>query len=1055
MTTTTSHFQSKPDYYNSIEECSEEYKIKQQTNLRYRNFNQTHFTVGDEEQFQHYRYDKNLIISNKNISLESNIFNKLDIEYWNKYNNLEAINVLETFRYLFNKFKKGIFVKIVNNELKVFLPFSNVNFVNEWSHNIKVDPKYKSFNDFFNYISNMEGRTFNKNNTNDFINSWYGNNYLVRYEYPIKESDTNISCIKNMLEELCLNRELPDIEFFINRRDFPLLTKDGTEPYYHLWNSKEQELVSHNYEKYVPILSMSNSENFADVLIPTHEDWARVQLKDKKYFPKSHINFEYNFNNNWNSKKSIAVFRGSSTGYGTDIQTNQRLKVSYMSYLENEINKIKEPNLDAGITKWNVRPRKFMNSEYLQTIDINNLPFGLVEKLTPEEQSNYKYIIHIDGHVSAFRLSYELNMNSVILLVKNEWKIWYSDMLIPFEHYVPVKEDLSDLIEKINWCKNNDDKCKKIASNAKQFYNMYLTKDSIFDYMQKTLVDLKKHTGNYFYNFDKPIDLQSNSEYNFLKNLKEYPKTFKKFNKNSELPCVSRCYGLLKGIQYTLNTLDNFKNYSTFIKEIFNNKLGIIEQYDFLGMKFSLKRTTDTNKIKEHIHESFVGNTSINELLKQIPNFVYTFNFIEENNQITLVNEYIHGLTLQDYITSEDFNIDEFIFILLQICLALHVAQKKFLFVHNDLTPWNIIIQKIKNPIDVEYIIDHEKVLKIKTNIIPVIIDYGKSHIVYDNVHYGFINMFKFSTCTDIITLLITSLYQIITEKKLSRYDFNMVLKLSNFISDSDYYKGQFTNIKELKSFLHNAKKYSNLIVENKGDLESKTPLQFYKYIYKNTRHKYNIEKTNQYNNLFFKADSIQVFDYILSKNIKERNSTVKNILLSLKEQLLSFDMKDEILTHYMFENIRLCLNIYKHDDQDLIIEIKSLLNAKPKKLKIIKVLPKEYNNYFYFNEDFFLNPEKVYTNLKHDYKYNDISEYKEILEYILLVSNTSTKEKYRKNEYLSKVLDIDILKLKLYNTSYNTIKKYSTDIYKSNIKNIKSISDETLNIYNKIFNKI
>ena len=106
MTTTTSHYQSKPDYYNSIEECLDEHKIKKQTNMRYRNFNQTHFTVGDEEQFQHYRYDKNLNISTKTISLESNIFNKIDIEYWNKYNNLEAINVLETFRYLFNKFKK-------------------------------------------------------------------------------------------------------------------------------------------------------------------------------------------------------------------------------------------------------------------------------------------------------------------------------------------------------------------------------------------------------------------------------------------------------------------------------------------------------------------------------------------------------------------------------------------------------------------------------------------------------------------------------------------------------------------------------------------------------------------------------------------------------------------------------------------------------------------------------------------------------------------------------------------------------------------------------------
>ena len=34
---------------------------------------------------------------------------------------------------------------------------------------------------------------------------------------------------------------------------------------------------------------------------------------------------------------------------------------------------------------------------------------------------------------------------------------FYSD-LKPFVHYIPIKYDLSDLVEKINWAINNDDK---------------------------------------------------------------------------------------------------------------------------------------------------------------------------------------------------------------------------------------------------------------------------------------------------------------------------------------------------------------------------------------------------------------------------------------------------------------------------------------------------------------------------------------------------------------------------------------------------------------------
>ena len=209
--TTTSHFQTKPDYYESVEKCKESNKIRDQTNIRYKNFTQTHFTAGDEEQFQNYRYDKNGTLNAIEISLKNNIFKDENMEFWQGYKDLEATNVLQTFRYLFIKFKKGIFVKIVDNELKVFLPFSNVNFVNEWSHNIKIDPKYNNLHNFIKYTNEMENRTFYKNSINEYVNTWYGNNCLVRYEYPIKETDTNISNIKNLLEELCVNRKIPDI----------------------------------------------------------------------------------------------------------------------------------------------------------------------------------------------------------------------------------------------------------------------------------------------------------------------------------------------------------------------------------------------------------------------------------------------------------------------------------------------------------------------------------------------------------------------------------------------------------------------------------------------------------------------------------------------------------------------------------------------------------------------------------------------------------------------------------------------------------------------------
>ena len=48
-------YQIVPDFYSSIEECVEFKYKKVQTNPRYKHFKQTHFTAGDEQQFQEYR----------------------------------------------------------------------------------------------------------------------------------------------------------------------------------------------------------------------------------------------------------------------------------------------------------------------------------------------------------------------------------------------------------------------------------------------------------------------------------------------------------------------------------------------------------------------------------------------------------------------------------------------------------------------------------------------------------------------------------------------------------------------------------------------------------------------------------------------------------------------------------------------------------------------------------------------------------------------------------------------------------------------------------------
>ena len=121
---------------------------------------------------------QNLSLSPSEIDLQHNIFQDNKINIWHKFEDIEVDSILNTFRYIFNKFKKGVYIKIVNNKLKVFLPFSKSSYNNEWSGQIKIDKsKYSSIEDFIKSIYNNENRKYNPKRLNQNINEWFGNNF--------------------------------------------------------------------------------------------------------------------------------------------------------------------------------------------------------------------------------------------------------------------------------------------------------------------------------------------------------------------------------------------------------------------------------------------------------------------------------------------------------------------------------------------------------------------------------------------------------------------------------------------------------------------------------------------------------------------------------------------------------------------------------------------------------------------------------------------------------------------------------------------------------------
>lgn len=110
----------------------------------------------------------------------------------------------------------------------------------------------------------------------------------------------------------------------------------------------------------------------------------------------------------------------------------------------------------------------------------------------PELAETYSLLLDIEGWGYSGRLKYLFWSHRPVLLVYRNHKEYFFEHLKEWVHYVPVKQDLSDLIEKTKWCLENEEKAKEIAENAYEFSKKYLTREACYEQWNKVLQEISK-----------------------------------------------------------------------------------------------------------------------------------------------------------------------------------------------------------------------------------------------------------------------------------------------------------------------------------------------------------------------------------------------------------------------------------------------------------------------------------------------------------------------------------------------------------------------------------
>nr|QBK90684.1 MAG: protein kinase [Pithovirus LCPAC104] len=366
-----------------------------------------------------------------------------------------------------------------------------------------------------------------------------------------------------------------------------------------------------------------------------------------------------------------------------------------------------------------------------------------------------------------------------------------------------------------------------------------LIKDAL---KQVSFEDLEKIDRNLEKNKINSLIPCSKSMYIFLRNrigalnpkkVKEIiSERFYDLNVMESVSCIINSIYQISNKEY-VTPIENIKNW---LRNLYLINVESLEGYVFnVGLEeiknvFVIK--TPKEDKQDLTHELFIG-LNINKLRKNIPNFVYTFGgffcsklFSEDSNVLGwcnteknstdfIITEFIYpNVTLRNFLKTCSF--DDFLAIYLQILYALDFANKKLDFTHYDLHDQNVLIKTLDEYVYIPY--TTERGLEyINTNKIAVIIDFGFSHIkyndksfgVYDYIQYGVLYKSSFPLF-DAYKILLFSIRQMEYEKDCYNKTAEIIKFFNNTTHPEEIIETQRTfnygiyitkNIKKIKIF--------------------------------------------------------------------------------------------------------------------------------------------------------------------------------------------------------------------------------------------------------------
>jgi hypothetical protein len=110
--------------------------------------------------------------------------------------------------------------------------------------------------------------------------------------------------------------------------------------------------------------------------------------------------------------------------------------------------------------------------------------------LSLEQQMDYKYQLQLIAHGPTFSRDWQFYSESLVFVQEgfHRFELFWYPLLRPWVHYIPIRDDCADLVEKIRWARSHDQEVHLMALQARALIQGHLMPQHIIHYCYKVLM---------------------------------------------------------------------------------------------------------------------------------------------------------------------------------------------------------------------------------------------------------------------------------------------------------------------------------------------------------------------------------------------------------------------------------------------------------------------------------------------------------------------------------------------------------------------------------------